>query len=59
MRISTEINEGKVNDKEAKQIHGRIIRSEKEGKKQYDLTERHTVFFIEFVSATRSTVEMR
>lgn len=47
MRISTEINEGKVNDKEAKQIHGRIIRSEKEGKKQYDLTERHTVFFID------------
>lgn len=47
MRISTEINEGKVNDKEAKQIHGRIIRSEKERKKQYDLTERHTVFFID------------
>lgn len=39
-----EINEDKVNDKEVKQIHGRIIRSEREEKKQYGLTERYTVF---------------
>lgn len=57
MRVSTEIDGGDADGKEAKWIHGKIIRP----KIRTDIIrldrEKHG-FLRAFVSATRSTVEM-
>lgn len=58
MRVSTEIDGGDADGKEAKWIHGKVIRP-KTGRTDIIRLDRENHGFLHaFVSATRSTVEM-